>query len=351
MYPIDKVMAVGAGNMLQFLKHINVVSEIVGINYSGKVDATLLSEYQYLFENEAKYRIGSTTPKVEKVAMQNVHASTGAATLIVGDDYTYVQGKAGDDKNLRESDIEDLGIDVIRVAHTTTDMSKFVSDLALIQFFLCKSTNLVALQDWIKDTLTELNDKLNENVGEGKKYSVVKFANSSYSTYTKNSDGTIKTSDAISKDGSDYTAFGYAAGGAFALKGATSFASQGNGGSWLNDYEIDKIVVTATGNGYSWYGGTADEEGKGLEKVTERIMAYYLSEPFYNEEVYVLSGDMPVLMRIIYCAHIYYPQLFSKEWADNINKDYTSTYFGLNSKQIENGNYFFSMKDLNIEGH
>ena len=348
-YPIKNVMATGAGNMLQFLKQIDVVNEIVGIAWSSKVDFTLLSDYKFLFDDSDTYRIGTSAGNFNKDAVLKTKTNTGAATIISSDNYSYLAGKSGDDNVLKEQDVEDLGIDVIRVAPATTDFSKLVSDLALIQFFLGKSTDLKVLEGWYKSTITELNDKLNANVGEGKKYSVVNFANASASSYSKSSDGTIKTTDSISKNGSDYTAFGYAAGGSFALVNETNFSSRGNGGSWLNDYEIDKIVVCATGSTFSWYGGTASTDGKDL--VTSRIMAYYLSEPFYNEEVYCLSGDMPTIMRVIYCAHIYYPQLFSKDWADNINKDYATKYCGLTAEQIDKGEFYFSMKDLGIKGH
>ena len=115
------------------------------------------------------------------------------------------------------------------------------------------------------------------------------------------------------------------------------------------DYDIDKLVIIRTGSGYSWYGGTALTDG--VSTLTSYMMAFSDSEPFYNNEVYVLSGDMPILLRTVYAACILYPDLFDEEWAEEYNVQLCTEYLGLSEDMVRGGTYYVSMKDLGLSGH
>ena len=205
---------------------------------------------------------------------------------------------------------------------------------------------------WYQNTIKDLNTVLKDNIGKGTDQ--VNIAVSSSATYSKTSDGKVTTTNYISSGTSDYTASVVSAGGNFALKDydfgtSTSSGKMTDLGKWLVDYKIDKLIVSKTGSAFSWYGGTALTDG--LKTVQSCALAFSDTEAFYNNEVYVLSGDMPILLRTVYAACILYPDLFTKAWADNYNVQHCTQFLGIDENTVRSGSYYLSMADMGLSGH
>lgn len=105
----------------------------------------------------------------------------------------------------------------------------------------------------------------------------------------------------------------------------------------------------ATGSdAFSWYAGNASTNGKST--LQQGPYAFQLSEAYYNNQIYEVCGDMPVLLRIAYCAHVLYPGIFSEQWALNYNISHSTQFLGLSEDVIKNGEFFLTMEDLGIDG-
>lgn len=362
-YPFDSIAISGSANIILMLMYAGVNEEIKALSYSTTIDSTLYADYQYLFSDYGidfdvtqsyQYRVGASAGYFSEELLANHIIEDGISAIITADNAnTYLAGASSSHAyGIDEERAEELGIDVVRVASASTDPVSYLSDIALLCFLMQKDVDLDGLVDWYVKVVTDINSTLMEHVG--KDVDQVSVAASSACTYSVSSDGTVSTYNYISSATSDYTSVLLTAGGRFALEdydfGTSSSSSRYEDlGQWLIDYDIDKLVLIRTGSGFSWYGGTALTDG--ADTLESYMMAFSDSEPFYNNEVYVLSGDMPILLRTVYAACILYPDLFDEEWALEYNVELSTQFLGMDEDTIHNGTYIVSMEDLGLSGH
>ena len=362
-YPFDSIAISGSGNIILMLMYADVNEEIKALSYFSRIDSTLYADYQYLFADYGinfdvtqsyQYRVGASAGYFSEELLVNHINEDGISAIITADNAnTYLAGASSSHAyGIDEERAEELGLDVVRVASASTDPVSYLSDIALLCFLMQKDVDVEGLVDWYVEVVTDLNSTLREHVGRD--VDQVNVVASSACTYSVSSDGTVSTYNYISSDTSDYTSVLITAGGKFALEdydfGTSSSSSKYEDlGQWLIDYDIDKLVLIRTGSGFSWYGGTALTDGAGT--LESYMMAFSDSEPFYNNEVYVLSGDMPILLRTVYAACILYPDLFDEEWALEYNIELSTQFLGLSEDTVRNGTYMASMGDLGLSGH
>ncbi len=375
--PIDSIVMSGSANMFMMCKYLGIASEIKGITYSGKIDSTLYPEYQTLFSDSAKkytwdgsktntetltYRVGGsagyfntelTTAMITNHGVKAIFTCDSAGTYLKGGSTSYADC-------LNEKGALDLNLGVFRFKAASTDMTEYISDLALMAFALHKdASNLPKLTEWCHNFLVDLNTKLTDNVG--KKINQKNVAVTSAVLYKVDKDGKVTTYNYVSSGTSDYTAAAISAGGYFALDGydfksSSSSAKMEDLGVWLADYSIDtmihiKTAATSASGGlkaFSWYGGTAKTDGK--DTLIQGPMAFSKSEPYYNNAFYVVCGDMPIILRIAYCAHILYPGVFSDDWALDYNVSHSKEFLGMSEETIRSGTFYVSMADLGLDG-
>ena len=355
--PVDAVVGTGAGNMFTMYKYLGIESAgtgpLKGIAYYSKIDSTLYAEYQSFFSST--YRVGDSAGffNIEKVT--DMITSKGVKAIFTADTMSsYLCGSNDSYPNCyTEQGAIDAGLGVYRFAPAAADMSIYLSDLAMMAFVLDRSNDVVTvLEAWCETFFTDLNEKLESHIGKDTKQ--VRAVASSMATYTKKGDGTIDTYNYVSSPSSDYTDVIKAAGAYFALgdydfKGSSTSAKYTDLGEWLADYKIDKIVNIRTGSGYSWYAGDVLANATAKGKVTTVMQAFEKSEPYYNNQVYVISGDMAVPLRIAYAAVVLYPDIFSEEWAQNYNISH-SAIIGISANTVKTGTFAVSMSDVGLSG-
>lgn len=362
--PTNAVCATAAANMLTMFKHIGILDEIKCVAWYSAVDPVLLSDYTKFFCDKTfskdgtgsyTYRVGGSAGYFSEELLTN-HINNDHITAIITADNasSYLSGASKSyTYGITEDKAYELGLDVIRVAPASSDFESFLSDLALLALVTGKATSKIAtLETWLESTIGEINTKLTENVKNGGDMKQVAAAATSMATYSKSSDGTVSTYNYISSKTSDYSLAVMGAGGKFVMdsydfKGSSSSAKMEDLGKWLSEYPIDDILIYKTGSGFSWYKGEASTQ----DVVKGCALAFSDSEPYYNNNVYVLSGDMPVILRTIYAATIMYNSLFSKDWADGKNVDYSTTFLGLSEETVKAGQYYVTMSDLGLKGH
>ena len=363
--PTNKIAMSASANNILLMKYLGIVDEIKAVAYSGTIDSAFYPEYQYLFVDSSKtfdalgsfeYRIGGSAQYVSKELLLDHVTKDGVTLYVSGDNKGYLTQDTKKGYGITESEMLDLGIDVVRVGSAYTDPTAYYSNIATLCFVLgadvSKLSNMI---DWTAKTIEEINKKLNETVGKGT-VKEVNIAVSSATSYSEKSDGTISTYNYVSSDTSDYTSAVLAAGGHFALegydfKGSSSSAKYEDFGKWLLEYDIDKIVIIKTGSGYSFVKGEATTTAKGIETMQGCFKAFKDTESYYNNEIYVISGDAPIILRTVFAAVVLYPDLFTEDWANNLYKDYAVKFMGLSTDDLTNSKFIVSMADVDLKGH
>ena len=374
--PLNSIVMSGSANMFMMMKYLGVTTEIKGIAYSGKIDATLYPEYQTFFSDfestkatgfwknahvasTPTYRIGGSAGYFNAELTSNMVTYQGVKAIFTCDNASsYLNGS--NDSNggcLTESEAKaaPYGLGVFRFKAASTDMTEYLSDLALMAFALNKDPSKISnMKTWCENFLTDLNGKLTAHLGvDTNQLNVAVTSSVSYSV--KNN--VVSTYNYISSSTSDYTAAAISAGGLFALsdydfKGSSSSTKQTDSGLWLADYTIDKIIhiktAATTGTVFSWYGGTAKTDGKETLKIAP--LALSKTSACYNNNIYMVCGDMPIILRIAYCAVVLYPEIFSDSWATDYNVSHSTQFLGMDENTIRNGTFYVSMSDLGLDG-
>ncbi|MBO4798581.1 MAG: dockerin type I repeat-containing protein, partial [Candidatus Methanomethylophilaceae archaeon] len=366
LVPIDSFLMTGSANMFLMAKYVGLSNEIKGIAYNGKIDAYLFPEYQTFFSDYASkfdpntplaYRVGGSAGYFNKELSAN-HINKDKVTAIITADNAaqYLSGSSSTYANcFTEDEVKEKGLSVIRLKAASTDMQEYISDLAMLSFATGKDMDIAAFEAWCVSFLDDLNGKLAEHVGVDTP--VVRVAVSSALSYSVGSDNVVSTYNYVSSGTSDYTKVAVAAGGEFALSDydfgtSSSSKKMTDLGLWLKDYNVDKIIhiktAATTGKVFSWYGGTALTDGK--ETLQTGPLSLSNTNAYYNNEIYVVCGDMPVLLRIAYVAHVLYPGVFSEEWADSYSVSHSTQFFGMTQEEAQQGIFFVSMSDLGLKG-
>ena len=376
--PVDAFVMSGSANMFMMTKYLGINSQIKGITYSGKVDATLYSEYQTLFsdssttyswdggDNAGKsltYRVGGSAGYFNTELVLNhvtgadkvkaIFTCDNASTYLIGDTKSTATTKYTG--CMTETTANDNGLGVFRFKAASTDMNEYISDLALMAFVTGKDpSKLTSMKTWCENFTKDLNKKLRDNVGVT--INQVRVGVTSSVSYSVKDD-VVSTYNYISSGTSDYTAAAISAGGYFAFENynfgtSSSSKKMTDLGEWTASYNVDKIIhiktAATSGKTFSWYGGTAKTDGKETLQIGPK--AFSLSSPYYNNQFYVVCGDMPIVLRIAYCAHILYPEIFSESWAKEYNVSHSVQFLGMTEETINNGQFYVTMSDLDLNG-
>lgn len=329
MYPVTSAVATGAANTILIFKYLGIVNEIKGFSWAGAPDAFLFSEYQHLISEPQRLETSATRMSVEKVSELVTRDKVSA--IVTADNRTYVTNA---------STFKQMGVDTIRVTPAAVDSNDYMSTVLMIAFlfdtdgkgYMQKCSELIS---WYEDFFTVLNNKLDS---VKKKVSAV----------------TSSSNTAVSSDTSDYTDVLTAAGAKFPITGidwagsASKSYDYRNGDTWLNVFSIDYVIPirTSVEGSFSWYEGTAITRGSTTLK---NYMSYFQTLECYQKgNVYVVCGDMPVVLRIAYIAQIMYSDTFGEDFAYNYNLEFVQKFFGWDESMVKNKPFYVSMSDVGL---
>jgi len=340
-YPIASAVATGAANSLLVFKYLGINDEIKGLSYAGAPDSTLFPEFQK--HVGADKRLGSSATAMSTDLVSNLASGPEKVTAVItADNRSYLATE--------EPILEEMGIDVVRLQAAAVDEKEYLSSILLIAFlfedgkkgFVNKCHELIG---WYSDFLDDLNGKLEK---------VDKRASAVTSSSTR----------AISSARSDYTDVLRAAGALFpeGIPDTSSATLSYTGGvdTWLNAIDIDYVILLRTSvdtaqDSFSWYKGEAEKEREGSSIVGgAKVLREYINnfktlECFEKGNVYVVCGDMPVMLRIAYCAQILYPDIFGEDYGDKYNLDFVKKFFGWNEDMVKGKPFFVSQDSLKMD--
>lgn len=299
-WPVKSAVSTGAANMLMLLTLAGVKDMVHGITYSASS-----SPDPALFPTFSKMKsLGSSSTKMTTDAVGDIQKTYNVTALISDKTASTISN---------ESDFEAQNIDVIRVDAAYVDVEKFTTQIILIGFLFGTETQALSVAEWELETMKEINDK-------------VATIENKVSAITTN--GSTAKGAWVSAGTSDYLDVIKAAGGNYAIGDGdfpSTYASGAyfvTGDTWLYKCDFDYIVSIRTGG---WYSGMTQEE---ITKKYDDTMEYLTAtEAYQNHNAYVIVGDAPVILRVAYAACVMYPEIFSTEWADDLNKEFFEKFY------------------------
>lgn len=314
MYPVSSVVATGSSNMLMMLQLMDIVDEVKGICH-GTVD-TALFDTTYLDTSKVT-NLGDNTGVITfedgKVGSSNVIAEQNVTTVITDWNKTYIDN---------EDDFEKGNIDVVRIAAAAVDRETYTHSISLLGFLFQKTdraTSLLALYD-------ECNTLIEKNKSDGS----LKACASSMSNPNKYA--------YVSSPDSDYTEVILAAGLSFGLpdidfEGKTSFDTWKN----LDIYNTelnhwDYTIHIRTNINYSGVINTTTLKG-----YTDAFCKYW--EYQNGEHQYLISGGIPVPIRVLYVESIFNDDL-TVEQVDALHAKFVQDFFIKSDLDISSMQFF-----------
>ncbi|MDR3075369.1 MAG: hypothetical protein LBU30_04960 [Candidatus Methanoplasma sp.] len=327
MYPITSAVATGAANTILIFKYLGIVDEIKGFSWAGAPDDFLFSEYRSLITSDKRLETSATRMNLEKVS--ELVDRDGVSAVITADNRTYVTNSG---------EFEAMGVDVVRVTPAAVDSRDYMQTVLMIAFlfdtdgkgYMNKCMDLIG---WYEDFFTDLNDRLGD-------------LKNRVTAVTSSSDR------AISSSTSDYTDVLMAAGAVFPIDkedwAGSSSKNFNPGDTWIYNYDIDYLIPirTSVAGAFSWYEGTAVTGGSNTLKGYMNI--WNTLECYRDGNVYVVCGDMPVVLRIAYVAQILYPDVFGEDFAYGYHLDFVEKFFGWDEDMIKGKPFYVSMSDVGI---
>ena len=304
-WPITQCIANGAANALQMYTMLDLQDNIVAINYSSgsPPDSTLYPAYSKM-ESLGTSTMYLTASKVTETLAKN----PGITAVITADNKGYLSSTASG--RIDEAGLEALGIDVIRVRHAAVDPQDYGSALLLLGFLFQKDTNnVVEATKWIEDIYKELNKKL-----PGATERVTAASTSSYNY--------------LSSLNSDYADAAIYGGGIYTIPAAATTSLKMVDNPWLynDEYQADNILEIRTGgsNG-TWYKPNSLNYDLFLTQTDEN---FELFKAYKSGHIFLVSGDMPIFARVLYCASMLYPDAVSIDFVDKVHQEFVDKFLG-----------------------
>lgn len=333
-WPVSKCVANGAANALIIYEMVGIRDNIVGINYSSSSPPDSIVYKHY---NEMP-SLGSSTMYLDETPLSKCVADNAGTTLVItADNKGYLDGTKG----VSEAYIKDtMKLDVVRIEHAAVDPDKYSSALLTLGFLFQKNTKAQEAADWTTKVFKEVTDKVSSVSTK------VRVAATSYYNY-------------LSARNSDYADVVVQAGGEYVLSGAsTSSVYFEDSGTHTKDPNIlkkenqpDVIIALRTSaflgkaaDGASWYGSTDKWDTTTMNNQLKHFEVFDCYGEG-KEKVYTVSGDCPIVARVLYSAALMYPDLVSMDYANEKHQEFVDKFLG-GSYKVSECHFVLTQKDI-----
>ncbi len=287
-FPIKSVIITASSNTALLLYSLGIVDEVKGASYSS-LDAGLFSNSYLDTDKVVKLGKSSTTITFEdgKAGSSDVIAEQGVTAVISDWNRTYITN---------ESAFESAGIDVVRVAAASIDREVMTHSALLIGLLFQKMSRAVQYLD----TSFQVMDYV-ESALQGA--DPVKAVASSMTGY-------------FSSGESDYTETLVKAGAVF---GASNVDFGGSASAKIADHpefntsDCQYVIHIRTALGYA-------QDAETIESNYETYCAAYSTWQHAEDGQYMISGTIPVALRIAYAAAAMHPDLVDVDKVDRYHQ-------------------------------
>ena len=326
MWPVQKCIANGAANALIIYEMVGIRDKISGINYSpdSPPDPVVYNYYSKMPS------LGTSTNYLtETLLTQCVANNPGTTAVITADNKKYLDGSEGVSEAYIESQ---LHMDVVRIEHAAVDPDDYSSALLMVGFMFKMDTDAQEAADWVTGVFKNITDKT--NALEKK----VKVAATSYYNY-------------LSARNSDYADVVVQAGGNYAIDPAKTSSvyftgSKADPNILKEENQPELIIALRTGSGFlkaSWYDDSSKWDVSNMQK---HLKNFEVFKCYGEDKVYTISGDMPIVARVLYSAAIMYPDLFSMEEADDLHQEFVDKFLN-GAYKVSDFKFVLSQTEIN----
>lgn len=324
-WPVKKFIGTGGANTLLIYELVGVKNKIAAINYSpsSPPDSVLYKDYLKMDS------VGDSTNYIMEDKLQKCLKKDSEISAVIGfDNKNFLNG----DQGLTEAEIEsEYHIDVVRIQHAAVNPDAYASALLLVGFLTQEEYNAQDVAQWMANIYKEIKEKTDAIQTK------VKVNATSYYTY-------------LSNRNSDYADVTVMAGGEYVL-GTGSTASRYFEGAkkdlaiYNTENQSDVIIALRTGSGFlkaSWY----DSPDKyNVANMKENLGHFSEFNAYKNGKVWHISGDMPVVARVLYSAAIMYPDLFTMDYANEKHQEFVDTFLG-GVYKVSDLHFVYSQKEI-----
>lgn len=312
-FPISSAIMTGSTNSFLLMTMLDVVDEIKGASYYvSSVDKSLFGS-TFLDESKVeKLGTSSTTIKLEdgKVGSSDLIAKENVTALISDWNRSYITN---------EADFEDAGIDVVRVAAASPEMAQIKHSALLIGLLFQKMDRV---QEYL-DLCEEVIDYV-ESAVQGV---------DTVLAVPSTSDG------GISGENSDYTRILEIAGAKYA---ASSISAGGSNSIKISEHpefytlDCDYIVHIRTALNY---------EQENIAENYAKYTAYFSDWKNADTGQYMVSGNVPVPLRIAYAAAALHSDVIDLDKVNEYHQQFVDKFYNGLEFDISSMKFFVAPGD------
>jgi hypothetical protein len=315
-YPITSTIATGSANILMMLQLMDIVDEVKGACYSSSSADKALFDTTFLDKTKCE-NLGSNTGSIPfedgKIGSSDIIKEKHVTGLVTDWNKTYIEN---------EADFEKGGVDVVRISAAAVTPEEYTHTILLLGFLFQKEDRA--------ESLLEIYGEAAELIAKYKSDGSLKGLASSMADPAKYA--------YVSSADSDYTGVLLEAGLSFGLpgydfKGKTSF------NTWTDlelyntaKYHWDYIVHIRANINYS--GNLNTDTLKGY---TDAFCKYW--EYTGGEHQYLVSGVIPVPLRVLYTECIFNEDLSSSQ-VDELHQKFVKNFYIKSDLDISKMTFF-----------
>ncbi len=304
-WPVKAVASTAISTILSLHLVAGTLDVIKGITYETKPNAALYPELQD-FKN-----IGPDQRQFDIEEVSKLKTEKNITAI-------FCQAPLNNEEQMKE-----MGLDIIRPDVNATTYEEYASALLLAGFICGKQNKAVEASEWYADIMEDINSKVGKITENDKVKAMVTMGYNS-----------------VWKSETDYAKVASMGGATFApeLIGPGTLKA----GDWMYTTESNMIVCVGGGsNETSWYGGDVD------------IKDFYKNmDPFTKTKIYeegniaVVSGHMPVPLKVMYTSAVMYPDLYDDQWLEDKHQDFVDKFYGDKNFDISKLNFTFVGDEL-----
>ncbi len=316
-YPVKSAIMTGSNNTSMFLYCLGIVDQIKGASGLSSLSDKNLFKDSYLNADKC-VNLGKSSTSISfedgKVGSSEVIKNENVTALITDWNRTYVTN---------ESDFENAGVDVVRVASVSVDRNS-----------LTHSAMLMGL-------LFQCSDRANEYVDMSLK--IIDYVQNAVKDLPRSNAVASSMTDRVSVGTSDFSLILEAAGGVCPLPveafGGSVSPKVSEHPEIFSDYSFDYVIHVRSNLNY-------DQTQDGINNIWKTYTKAFSNWEHSDTGQYLVSGSIPAALRVAYVAEILHGDSIDSEKITEWHQEFVDQFFNGKSYDVSSLKFMISSKDI-----
>jgi hypothetical protein len=304
-FPISSIICTGSSNTFMMFYLMGIIDEVKGASYGSTIDNLFNDTYK---DTNKVVKLGTSSQKIDfedgKGAASEVIHSKNVTAVISDWNRSYLPNY---------QDFETAGVDVVRLAAATTDLTVMCHDYYMLGLLFQKQDRAKEVVAYLKEVMGKIDDAISR---ENKAISAVASSMTNYYS-VGDSDYTAIIKRLNGKNPLDAGSWG----------GTTSIKVLDNLDVFNTDkYRYEYVIHLRAYNAY-----TNDADVPKLYNDYTKTIAEYWEHKLDGQ--YLVNANIPIPARLAYVASIFYDDI-DKAWADQIHQGFVDKFFAKNDIKV-----------------